>query len=261
MASPTTVQNGEQSGPLDIALEYGILLAVVTYAVGLVAERATASRLGFALADFLLADRRILISGGSILLGVALCVGMSAYILSLLHRKGAPRWLSLTIVLLLPVLYWGALWLLRGYGTSLDHTNWEFLAYAVMLNLAATWMCLSSYQVLRPLPQLHQAALLALILSILVLLSAESGDLAAKALLQGPKVHLLVDAESVAGARQLGISFLEARWHSRTTLRRSSDCLLRGTNLADPARKRPHGAIQPRQNLGCGSPFATLTDS
>ena len=38
MAAPTTVRNGEQSGPLDIVVRYGVLLAVVTYAVGLLAE-------------------------------------------------------------------------------------------------------------------------------------------------------------------------------------------------------------------------------
>ena len=68
MTAPTTVRNGAQSGPLDIAVRYGVLLAVVTYAVGLMAEWATASRLGLALADFPLTDRRILVSGGTILL-------------------------------------------------------------------------------------------------------------------------------------------------------------------------------------------------
>jgi hypothetical protein len=109
MAAPTTVRNAEQSGPLDIAVRFGVLLAVVTYAVGLMAELATTSRLGLALADFPLTDRRILVSGGAILLRVAVCVGMSACIVTLLHRNGTSRWLPVTAVLLVPPLFWSAL--------------------------------------------------------------------------------------------------------------------------------------------------------
>lgn len=74
MAVPSTFRNGEQSGPLDILVRYGVLLAVVTYAVGLLAEWVTASRLGLVLADFLLTDRRILVSGGTILFWVGVCI-------------------------------------------------------------------------------------------------------------------------------------------------------------------------------------------
>jgi len=209
MVAPMTVGNDEQSGLLDIVVRYGVLLAVVTYAVGLLAEWATASRLGLALADFPLTDRRILVSGGSILLGVAVCVGMSAYVVTLLHHRRPFRWLPVTTVLLVPPLFWSALWLLRVYVVSREHMNWKLLAYAVVLSWGATWMLLSSYEVLPPLPRLRQTALLALVLFFLVLLSVESGGSAAEALLQSPKVHLLIEADSVAGARQLGISFLK----------------------------------------------------
>jgi hypothetical protein len=134
---------------------------------------------------------------------------MSAYIVTLLHRKEASCWLPVTTLLLVPPLFWSALRLMRVYVSSPDHTNWKFLAYAVGLSWAATWMFLSSYEVLPPLPRLRQTVLLALILVFLVLLSVESGDLAAEALLRSPKVHLLISPDSVAGARQLGISFLE----------------------------------------------------
>ncbi len=209
MAAPTTARPGEQSSPLDVAVRYGVLLAVVTFAVGLMAEWATASRLGLALADFPLADRRILVSGGTILLWVVLCVGFSALITAFLHRERISPWLPVATVLLVPPLYWSAFRLLRVYVTSPEHVNWKFLAYAVVLSWAATWMFLSSHQVLPPLPRLRHTALLVLILVFLVLLSVQSGYLAAEALLRNPKVHLLISPDSVAGARQLGISFLE----------------------------------------------------
>ena len=209
MVASTTVRNGAQSSPLDIAVRYGVLLAVVTYAVGLMAEWATASRLGLALADFPLTDRRILVSGGTILLWVVLCVGFSAFIAAFLHRDGTSRWLPIATVLLGPPRFWSALCLLRVDVTSQEHMNWRFLAYAVVLSWAATWTFLSSYEVMPPLPRLRQAALLVLIMVSLVLLSVQSGYLAAEALLRNPKVHLLISPDSVSGARQLGISFLE----------------------------------------------------
>lgn len=41
MAAPSAVRNGEPPGLLEIAVRYGVLLGVVTYAVGLLAEAAT----------------------------------------------------------------------------------------------------------------------------------------------------------------------------------------------------------------------------
>ena len=209
MVAPTTVRNGAQSGPLDIAVRYGVLIAVVSYAIGLLSEWATASRLGLALADFPLTDRRILVSGGTILLWVVLCVGFSAFVAAFLHRDGTSRWLPVATVLLVPPLFWSALWLLRVYVTSLEHMEWRFLAYAVVLNWAATWTFLSWYEVLPPLPRLRQTALFVLILVFLALLSVQWGYLAAEILLRSPKVHLLVAPDSVSGAKQLGISFTE----------------------------------------------------
>ena len=209
MVAPTSVRNTAQSGPLDIAVRYSVLLGVVTYVVGLMAEWATASRLGLALADFPLTDRRIFISGGTILLWVVLCVGLSVFVAAFLHRNGTYRWLPVAAVLLGPPFFWSVLWALRVYVTSQAHMKWRFLAYAVVLSWAATWTFLSSYEVLPPLLQLRQTALLVLIMVFLVLLSVQSGYLAAEILLRNPKVHLLISPDSVAGARQLGISFLE----------------------------------------------------
>lgn len=209
MDAPTTVRSSDHSGLLDVAVRYGVLLAVVTYAVGLVVEWATASRLGLALADFPLTDRRILVSGGAILISLAVCVGMSACAVTILRRKGSFSWFSVATLLLVPLLFWPALWLLRVHVTSSDHMSWKFVASAIVLSWGATWMLLSSYEVFPPLARLPQTALLTLTLVFLMLSSVESGDVAAETLLRGPKVHLLLSPDSVAGARQLGIFFLE----------------------------------------------------